>query len=380
MKVGTVTCPQAFNYGAVLQAYALAEAIAKLGHQPMVVDYWNSQHVKRSSSLFQWRLNPRSILHDGMLLLHYAAWKRRYTRFAEFRKDYLPMSPERYLSGEELVARPPGCDVYVCGSDQIWNPSSNVDQVFFLRFAKQLGKKRIAYAPSFGVANVPPRRRDVCREYISDIDVLSAREQRGCEIIQELTGRPATAVVDPVLLLTAEEWRSRFAVEAQPGDYIFVYAMRTRRALNRLVEKLKAVTKLSVVLVVSENPTNRLGIPADRVIWDAGPKEFLGWLMGSRLVCTSSFHGTAFAAIMGKPFYSVQFSSEDSRMTHLLQCIGLQARAVVSEEFALPGNPLEGNPPAADAALAAMRGASLKYLSDALGCAESNTVQGGAPC
>ena len=67
-------------------------------------------------------------------------------------------SPRRYTSFQELKNDPPAYDVYVAGSDQIWNPFIYADKqfepAFLLDFVRE-GRK-ISYAPSLATPTLPP--------------------------------------------------------------------------------------------------------------------------------------------------------------------------------------------------------------------------------
>ncbi|MBN1589450.1 MAG: polysaccharide pyruvyl transferase family protein [Pirellulales bacterium] len=369
MKTGIVTFHNAYNYGAVLQAYALQETLATLGHEASIVDYWRPYDLRAARSLFRRGTQFRVMVENLAVFASYFQWKRRYARFNQFRQEYLNLTEGRYTSDQELVENPPPCEAFVCGSDQVWNVSSGIDPVFFLNFAKTLGKKRVSYGPSFRVPEIPKRYRDRCRELMLDIPWLSAREQLGSEMIKELTGRDAQTVVDPVLLLSADEWKKRIPPPRQPrSPYLFVYAVRTRRLMNTMIRALKKKTGLPVIVATGDSPVNRVGIPADKVYLDAGPKEFLELAMGATCVCTSSFHGTAFALVFRQPVYVFPQTTTagDPRMTNLMQRVGMERYLVESEDYTLPENPLEIDYESPGRALEGLRQQSLDYLRDAM--------------
>ena len=366
MRVGILTYG-VFNYGAALQAYALQEALKEMGHDVQIVDYWTENRVKNFHSPWVKSKGARAWVMNAYILMHFRRWQRRIARFAEFRAQFMQLSRRRYFGEQDLLESPPGCDAYVCGSDQVWNPSKELDPVYFLRFAKKLGKRLVSYAPSFGVPEVPENRREECARYLKDFDALSVREKNGQEIIRDLSGRTSKMTCDPVCLLTPEQWRERIKPEEMlDRPYILVYPMRIRKTMMTMVKRLKQLTGLPVVLIPSENPASGIGIPADRVVWDAGPREFLQWIMGASLMCTSSFHGTTLAAIFQKPLYSVQYTARDSRMTNLLEQLGLGDVIVTDADHHLPSNPLSRDYTQAATALAHFRHDSQDYLNAAL--------------
>ena len=216
MKAGILTFHYAHHYGAQLQAYALMRAIQLLGVDCEIINYVRKDNIE-GSSLFKKGLSLRSVLSNLDTLLHYRSLKKRHDRFDSFVSDEMKLSGKFYGSYRELCDDPPAYDVYVCGSDQVWNPlifsEKTFDPAFFADFAK--GGRRVAYAPSFGISSIPEDKRDEIAGYLAKFDCLSAREKQGEKIIREISGREAVTVLDPTLLLPAGEW-ARLA--AAPGS------------------------------------------------------------------------------------------------------------------------------------------------------------------
>ena len=153
MHTGLITFHFAHHYGAQLQAYATMRAIQELGHDCQVIDF-RLPHTTQSSALFQKPNSVRALASNVHTALHYGPMKRRYDRFEAFVAEQMALSLRRYTSVEELRRDPPAYDVYVAGSDQIWNPYIYADKqfepAFLLDFVRE-GRK-IAYAPSLGVS------------------------------------------------------------------------------------------------------------------------------------------------------------------------------------------------------------------------------------
>lgn len=113
---------------------------------------------------------------------------------------------------------------YVVGSDQIWHSPKPYSYLQFIE-----ASKRVSYAPSFGFSAFPEKDADAFRRGLMGIRALSCREQQGCDLIEELTGRKAEKVLDPTLLLTADDWvriekKPDFAV---PERYMLVNMLGT---------------------------------------------------------------------------------------------------------------------------------------------------------
>ena len=160
---------------------------------------------------------------------------------------------------------------------------------------------------------------------LTDFQCLSARENNGATLIEEMTGRCTEVLFDPVFLHDAQHWRTvARSVELPCTDYILCYALNGRSSLGDLAVKIKLLTGCSIVLV-----TNRVhtGIKADNTFYDVGPREFIWLIDHAQYVVTDSFHGTAFANIFEKDFYShIIVSQSSQRIIGLLKTLGLESR------------------------------------------------------
>ena len=149
MKVSLITFHFATSYGAVLQAYALCRVLTQAGHEVEIADYRPETMTNRPD----WRRDRFYGFHPA----HFEWWLTR-RRFARFRTTFLPLSRKIYRTYAELQADPPDAEVYICGSDQIWNPqltNGSLDPAYFLEYAPA-GRRRIAYAASMGGTHLSP--------------------------------------------------------------------------------------------------------------------------------------------------------------------------------------------------------------------------------
>ena len=165
MKIATITCHNVYNYGASLQAYALQRYLSQEGHDVEIIDYkpyylnsrYNWRHIPAESRLYPYKdyVGTQCIY---FLLKNRKIYKTigRKRKFDDFRQKFLTLTDNTYTSAEELRATPPQADLYIAGSDQIWNPKifpdGRFDPVFFGAFSH---KRKIAYAPSFGIPRIP---------------------------------------------------------------------------------------------------------------------------------------------------------------------------------------------------------------------------------
>ncbi len=364
MNAGLVTFYHIHHYGALLQAAATQRAVEALGGRCEIVDYF----VNQDNRLFRPPVRPAAAASDAHTALHYRALRDRWRRFEAFSRAHLRISPCRFRSLEELREAGLPYDVILSGSDQIWNPlifpDRRFDPVFFGAFS---GCRKIAYAPSFGLPRIPPEMEEELRSYLSAFTHLSAREAQGRDIIRDLTGLEVPVVLDPTLLLTADQWSAMAErVRRKDGGYILCYCVSAPGALTPYLRQLAAVTGLPVVQLCG---ARRKAHPRARLVLDAGPAEFLDWFRGASYVCTNSFHGTVFSIQFQKPFFAGLSPSElaepeRSRTFSLLERLGLTDRIVGRGSTAGLLEPVGWD--GANVRLEAARRDSLAYLKAAL--------------
>lgn len=341
-KIGTITFHCAYNYGAVLQAYSLVKFLKNQNYQAEVIDYWPPRRIEDKNRFFLNKniFHPVIIIQNMIKFLKMTDLKDKKNKYDIFRSEILSVSSTICNSSEDLKKISKHYNYIITGSDQVWNPMTGYDGNYFLEFAEH--KQKIAYAPSIGVPNIPSNLAPKIANLINDFSYLSSREHRGSEIIKELTGRDSLTVVDPVFLQTKEEWLDITVPMELPEKYILVYVVRRRKNMETYLNKLKAELDLPIYLIVGTNSASRGFISADKVFWSAGPKEFVTLFSKATVVCTNSFHGTAFSLIFRKPFLVFPHTTGDSRVKSILSRCDLEERIVSPETnnfkdpFALP--------------------------------------------
>ena len=363
MKAGLVTFYHIHHYGALLQAYATQRAAERCGCGCEIIDYY----VNQNNALFRKPTGIGSAMADVHTALHYGPLKSRYERFEAFARDYLHISAHRFESFEELENAELPYDLILSGSDQIWNPKifpdGRFDPVFFGAFSP---RRKIAYAPSFGIPHVPEEMEEELRGYLKDFSHIATRERQGQTIVKEVTGETVPVVLDPTLLLTRDEWGEAAHAPAQTGGYILCYCISKPAALEPYIRQLAEQTGLPVVQLCGLRQKVH---PKATCVLDAGPSEFLGLFRGASYVCTNSFHGTVFSVQFQKPFFTAVAPTElaapeSSRTFSLLSRLGLTERIIGKGDTAALTAPVDWA--AVDEKLSAAREDSMAYLRAAL--------------
>lgn len=330
MKIGVITFHYSDNYGAVLQTYALCRYLETLGHQPLVIDYVSVENKSKSRKSESWR---------DLAMELYIRQISRYSsfrlsgKFQYFRKKYLPISAEHYGSSEQLQKKYPNCDAYICGSDQIWNPHGIAfNPVYFLKFGPK-SAKRISYAASFGTPVIEERLHKKLRDCLSELDSISVREQSGTKIIRDVAQKKSECVLDPTLLL--DDYHFVLNDNKFGEGYLLVYRLQQAHGLTKALTRIiRTVSKKMRMKVINVSPHRyRFFLETGKTVYPT-PPEWLSLFANSGFVITNSFHGTVFAILNRKPFFSfprVNDAGQNARIEELLCDIGLQDRYVTPQ-------------------------------------------------
>lgn len=310
MKVATITYSWAQNWGAVLQAYALVHFLNNNGHDARLINYreFDKKLVSTVKSI-----------GDGIYdLCTIPSSFKRIKRYTEFRENQFCLT-KKCITTEELKTLNEEFDAFITGSDQVWNVGLGVCKDFYLEFADE-SKRRISYAASFGVSSIPQKHIHDTIQGINNITHLSVREKSGVNIIKKLTGRDAKLVLDPVFLLSQDEWRSVASPIKEDNKFIFVYPTQITDKLVEAIRLLKKKTGLDVI--------SPFFIPGCKVRKDIGPREFINYIANAEYIIASSYHATVFSILFQKDFFVIPHNVTGARVIDLLELTGLEKRMV----------------------------------------------------
>lgn len=252
--------------------------------------------------------------------------KERSAKFLQFTNQNLHISEVKLNRDNTSGEWSRNFDIFVCGSDQIWNPSyRETSELAFCAFAPQ---KTICMSPSFGVSEIPQKRAPEYAEWIKPIHALSVREDAGARIIKELTGRDAKVLLDPTMLIPADIWNDlcRQPDICLPEKYIVCYYLgKIGRKEKQIIDQIAKEKNLPVVFLFDT---------AHPKYYALDPAEVLFTIRNAQYVLTDSFHGTVFSILFKRNFSVFKRNegglSMNSRLETLLQKFGLADRSAVS--------------------------------------------------
>lgn len=332
MKIGIITIHNSPNYGACLQSYALWKYLDMQGHDVEIIDLYRpfqKEYVwSKKYKSYTKNSSYRSIFST---LVRKVKLKNKIQRtfseeaFLKFHKfNSLIRLSKAYKGIDELYADPPLYDLYISGSDQLWNPTQPYClEPYFLTFAPS-GSKKISFSTSIGDTNIPERVKCDFKKWLDDYAAISVREKQGKALLESFIDKEIYQVADPTFLLEQQSWKSLATMPSFKKPYILLFALQHNQSLFDYVRKIaKECNKHLFYLcqvVESEDSENCT------IINNAGIEEFLGYVAKADLLITESFHGTVFALLMGsRNFYAyiATNNKRGSRIEDLLSPFGL---------------------------------------------------------
>lgn len=334
MKIKTITCHDVYNYGASLQAYALMHYLQKKGNEVEIIDYkpdYLTRHYKLSV------VNPvynKPIIRQLYLLAKLFPYLRSLKRkklFDDFTTKYLRTTSECYHSNGDLKMNPPIADLYLAGSDQIWNTlfPNGKDPAFYLDFVPN-GKIKASYAASMATDKVVSGWEGFVCEKVMNLDKIAVREDSAVSVLESIGVKKEIWVVcDPVFLLPCNHWETLLSSKINnKKPYIFVYDFENSKSMASIAQYIAEKKALEVISIGSLH----FGTKNNKIL-STGPLEFLSYIYNAEYIISNSFHATAFSILFKKQFYvKNRTESLNVRMKDLLKTLNLSNRLVCTKE------------------------------------------------
>lgn len=313
-KIGILTINDDGNFGNRLQNYALQEVLKKKNLK--VETILNQKGIHGINYIKKY---IKTMIKVMLPLKKF----ERYKKFRKFNREFIKFS--RFKIEEEYIPKEleKKYDFFVTGSDQVWNPTfGRMSDIDFLTFAPK--EKRNSFSASFGISDIPEELKDYYRERLQNLNKISVREERGKEIVENLTGRKDVEVLlDPTMLLQDKEWDKvlKKPKNLKEQKYILTYFLG-EISINRKkeIERIARENNCIIINMLDRNSE----------FYANGPSEFLYLEKNAFLICTDSFHSCVFAIIYNRPF--IVFDREDklermnSRIDTLLNKFELKDR------------------------------------------------------
>lgn len=345
-KIGIMTFYAVQNFGAALQAFALQQKIKSLGvHVEFLrfFDKHNENADKTRESAFSLLLHNKQLRNN---LLHFKRYIciKKYTKpnsigFEQFQEKYLQRSIEPYYDYDDLKLANERYEGFITGSDMVWTPIGQNLLAYFLQFADR--NKRFSYAPSMTGCNTFSKKdANNIKHFLEGMDTISCREQEGIDYVKILTGRDATLVVDPTLLLSKDEWKKELNITSQPPlkPYILCYNFgglpsKIETEVYRLAKEHNWDVRYIPLNHKESYSELKLGHNGPY-----GPREFVELFLNASFCVTNTFHGFLFSLISEKPFVVVHreknnvWKVNETRISNLMDMLSITDRYINLDE------------------------------------------------
>ena len=366
MTVKVITRHAPSNYGSLLQSIATQTVLEHLGYECKMIDYQRKD--ERGIRMVLNQVSRKKDFSSPLkklfyIIIRYPVEKYAQCRFDRMRNRYLKMT-KRCTTPEDLSQLK--ADAFMTGSDQVWGPviTGMYDAAYFLQFATG-GAKRLSYAASFGKTNFDAATTRVYQQMLASYDKITVREDSAVQMLESWGAKNCYGqVLDPTLLLSADEWIDLLVYEEMQikyasQKYILVYQIHNDRQLSSYALRLAAHTGLKLLRV---NPFMHQVHRGGKFVLCPDVTEFLSLIKNATYIVTDSFHGTCFSLTFEKQFIEVlPNNTTGTRNQSILALTGLSNRIVYDfDDFSIINTMINYQP--VREILAKERGRSVKML------------------
>lgn len=360
MKIGILTFHNAYNFGALLQAYALETFLERQGNTVEILDYHNP-HIDKAYVYFDKKslhiLNPFKSL-KYIAISYYR--KKKYSEFRKYVLTLLNISQRLYNLNDSAIREK---DIVIVGSDQLWNKNltGNNDLFYWGEFTKFSRARAITYAVSMNSDSLTPSDLDFVRSHLANFSALSVRETDLADKLRPLTSKTIHVSLDPTLIVDSDIWREliKEGKGAMKKPYVLVYAILERKKVIECARIFALKHNLNLVMM---RPIAEV-MPFSGFYQPSSPLDFLSAIAQADYVFTSSFHGLAFSIIFHREVYVMGDSGKNERMKSLLNGLDIGNRFIENDDN-IPLSKI--NYDIVENKLATLRSISQKYLIEEL--------------
>lgn len=332
LKIGLLTIHHSYNYGAVLQAFAMQTILTELEYKCEIIDY-DCTTFKKDRQLLIFPTSIWDIIRDIRTVLNWKKFKQRKYNFEKFISENYILSDKKWMN--ECNLNKEDYDIVITGSDQTFclHLRNNPDEMkaFFLGDCREI--KKISYGSSMGekFSEITEDEKAWMADRLKEYSFLSVREKKSAEYIKKLIGIRPKIVIDPTMLLSRSIWESLIEnVKPIEGEYILFYTVISEQWVVDYAEKMSQ--KLNIRVIAPHHKT-RFEMHNNFLRYDnVGPDGFLSLIKNAKYVITTSFHATIFSILFNVPFQSL-ILGEGNRLHSLLETMNLLNHEINPEKL-----------------------------------------------
>lgn len=313
-KIGILTFHGESNYGAFLQTFALSETLKRLGCDVKIIDL------------------KLPIISQGFIknIFKFVLVNQRV--FSNARASFLTLTTDHYFNSSELKAKLPAMDLFIVGSDQVWNEeiTKGLRDTYFFDFLPD-DKKRIAYAASFGTEEWLYNESDTeqIKILLNKFNAISVREKSAVQYCKDKFDLETLQVLDPTLLLN--DYSKITGKDIPEKNDLICFKFVVDNDFFEFSRKFGNISNKKVVFLNNNKPIKKVNS-----IYFPTIKKWLKTIGGASLIITDSFHGLCFSILYKRQFIVIPGNKERFiRLNSLLELLGLTNRIFYSYEEVL---------------------------------------------
>lgn len=327
MRIGILTFHRAYNYGAVLQCYALQQYLSSLGHDVEVIDY-RQKWIDACFTPFSWLMFKYNLHHPRLMLQYVKTFLKRKSIlckrkvfFDDFVSNFLKVSCKPVYAPQDI----PNCyDAIIIGSDQLWGRwclGNQLDKIYLGIFPRKKGTKLIGYSISSDADSIDMLNDNYqLIKVLSNFSAISFREKNIANYVQQITGKSCPITLDPTLLCDEDTWNPLINQDWSRKKYIVIYQVRG-------IEKYKELL-YNKATIIANSFSDKCDI-IDLSDMHYSVTDFISIIKYAKFVVTTSFHATVFSIIFKTPFYALILNDgRDNRYENLCEEMNLSDRCI----------------------------------------------------
>lgn len=325
------------NHGAFLQAYALQKVLCDIGYDAEIINY-NYRKYKCVLGVELSYLKDNPITFAKLMIpavVHFWSSRKRQSVFNVSIADKLKVSNKEYCSPNEIASSFPYYDVYITGSDQVFNPSLSpyTFPIRCLSFIDGNTTVKASYAASVAQSKLSNDQVFEFSELLKDFKGISVREKNSIELIKKSFHKQVVSHIDPTLLLSGEKWAEFAGTSEKEQEYILVYKLKGQPELDKYVSEVSKQTGLPIINCGRVIKIKGCKVRQEKYL---SPEKFVELFKGAKYIVTNSFHGAVFSVIFHSRVRVFVPNGTGIRITELLDLLNLQcllSSNVITDNF-----------------------------------------------
>ena len=319
MNIAFITIHFGYNFGSVFQTIATKMILEEVGGKPICINYIPSRYTEKR----YWKDGFTGVSRILRRVLFYPVHLFSKRNYSSYLTKHCHLTKAIYAE-DNFLYKCPKADIYITGSDQVWNYNHNegLDKHYFFDGIK--GKK-VAFASSIGMTELPQDYADYMHQMLKEYSAISVRESSAVEMLSNW-GIQSTQLIDPTLMIKKEDWSEYASRRLCPDPYLFVYLPYNVSDKDTVYKTVRAISNKNGLKVVTYSWDYRKDNMADKTYIFADPGDILSLFIHAEQVVTNSFHGTAFSINLNKQFWVYMPSHFSTRLLSIIELCGLQER------------------------------------------------------